>query len=368
MAEERVERVRGQFQEAESARLVAQKECNTLREVQQTKQKQKTRCNKHLSDGPCILGLLHLFQENSRTTRQLKAFVRQFQLLFNNPRVKAFFSGAPPVHAHAQPSSVLPDQEASIELDGATVLAANTSAAVRLASVGTGGRGVCNVYMQCVCVFTDGNPPFLFLFVCFCFCFCCDAPPHQSLQNGATPGKVIHKHDLHMSSVANMSSVTLRTSAPSLPAKPGAGGDGSAAGAGHGHGHGHGHGQGHGPPHQRPAGQDASGEASGEGGGRSGDLLPRNWSTLSADGRIVEEMLHALHRAHTVSAERLSDVQSLQRHVEQVGCWSCSSIVIVVCACVCIVSCLVVFRGCEAVALTDNMLVMVCAWAGAKQP
>ena len=48
------------------------------------------------------------------------------------------------------------------------------------------------------------------------------------------------------------------------------------------------------------------------------------------DGRIIEEMLHALHRAHTVSADRLADTNSLRRELEEVR-----AVRACVCKCVC---------------------------------
>ena len=48
------------------------------------------------------------------------------------------------------------------------------------------------------------------------------------------------------------------------------------------------------------------------------------------DGRIIEEMLHALHRAHTVSADRLADTNSLRRELEEVR-----AVRVCVCKCAC---------------------------------
>ena len=36
---------------------------------------------------------VHL-QDNARSSRQLRAFIRQFQLLFNNPKARSYFGGA----------------------------------------------------------------------------------------------------------------------------------------------------------------------------------------------------------------------------------------------------------------------------------
>lgn len=103
----------------------------------------------------------------------------------------------------------------------------------------------------------------------------------------------------HMASLAAMSSVTLRTSMPSLLEQrssvisTSSGGEGDYA----------------------PA---ASGQASGERGEGNERKLATMRNVAGQEGRIIEEVLHALHRAHTVSADRLTDMQELRRKLDEV--------------------------------------------------